>query len=308
MKYSVIILLEEKSEKFVHLIEMIHEIFSSRQDPFEILIIANGLEAFLKRELEKIANLNHYLKAFTLNKKNSTAIALKAAYEESSGDIIVVCGSYLQVSKKSFSELLNALDDKTDIITPWRYNRVDPAFNQFQSRAFNLLVNKIMRSDIKDLSCTLKIFRREVLENIKLYGNMYRYLPIVAIKNGFRNKQVKCEHFQEFGKTGFYGLRSYLGRITDIFTLYFNTRFSKTPLRFFSLLGAGFFGIGLFLNTYVFIQKIFLGLPIGDRPILLLAVLFMVMGAQAATVGLLGEIIAFTHGRQKKGYTIEKSI
>jgi hypothetical protein len=164
------------------------------------------------------------------------------------------------------------------------------------------------KSNIHDLSCTVKIFRREVLEETDLYGNMYRFLPIVADRKGFKNKEIKCEHYEERGQTGFYSLSEYFERLIDIFTLYFNTRFSKKPLRFFSTIGAAFIILGLIITILVFCQRIFFGYPIGDRLILLLAILFMVLGAQAASVGLLGEIITFTHGREIKEYTIEEII
>ena len=137
MKYSVIILLEEKNEEFSKFIQMLNETFSARQDPFEILIMAKGLEGFLKDELERIGHLNGRLKAFTLNKKTPQAVCLKAALKESNGEIIVVCGSYLQITIESLRKVLDALDDEFDIISPWRQHRVDPSFNQFQSRAFN---------------------------------------------------------------------------------------------------------------------------------------------------------------------------
>lgn len=308
MKYSVIVLLEEKSEDFYKFVQMLHETFSSRPDPFEIIIMANGTEDFLKIQLEKLPNINHHLKGFTFNKKTTHAVCLKAALRESKGEIIVSCGSYQQIKKDSFVHLLDSLDEETDIISPWRQDRVDPSFNQFQSRIFNCFVRKITGSNLHDLSCTVKIFRRKVLENIDLYGNMYRFLPIVADKEGFKNKEVKCEHHQERGRSGFYSFSEYLTRIIDIFTLYFNLRFTRKPLRFFSAIGAVFVLIGVMIATVVFTQKIFFGNPVGNRPGLLIAVLFMVLGIQAASAGLLGDIIVFTHGRQKKEYTIEKVI
>ena len=308
IKYSVIVLLEEEHEDFARFIQTLHEIFSSRKQPFEIIIMANGTEGFLRNELKALQGLNDNLKAFALDKKAPQAVCLKAGFKESSGDIIVVCGSYQQITKHSFTQLLDSLDAETDIISPWRQHRVDPSFSQFQSRVFNVLASKVTNSNLHDLSCTVRMFRREVVENTELYGNMYRFLPILAALKGFRNKEVKCEHYQERGKTGFYSLSDYITRIIDIFTLYFNTRFTRKPLRFFSSIGLGFLLIGLFITSYVFIQKFLLGYPIGGRPVVLLALLFMVLGVQAASVGLLGEIIVFTHGRKKKAYTIQKEI
>jgi hypothetical protein len=308
MKYSVIILLEEKNEDFSQFVRMLYENFSARSDTFEIIIMANGNEGFLKDELEKIQDLNHHLKAFAINKKTTQAVCLKAALNESSGDIIVAAGSYQQITNESLLRLLDSFDDQTDIISPWRQNRVDPPINKLQSRIFNLMVRVITGSGLNDLSCTVKIFRREVLEGAELYGNMYRFLPIVAAQKGFKYKEIKCEHHQEHGKTGIYRISEYLERILDIFTLYFNVRFTRKPLRFFSTFGAVFFIIGFAIILYVFYQKIILGYPVGDRPVLILSILFMVLGTQAASVGLLGEIIAFTHGRDRKEYTVEKTI
>lgn len=308
MEYSVIVLLEETSGEFSQFIRTLYKLFSSTQKSFEILIMANGTEGFLKNELEKLPSCNNKIKAFTLNKKTTQAVCLMSAFKESSGKIIVVCGSYQQITIDSFMQLIDSLDDTTDIISPWRQKRVDPPFNRFQSTVFNAIVRKITKSNLHDLSCTVKIFRREVLENTKLYGNMYRFLPIVASQKGFKNKEVKCKHYKERGKTGFYSMLAYLTRIIDIFTLYFNTRFTRKPLRLFMNIGLVFLLTGLLIAAYVFFQKIFMGYSIGGRPVLLLAILFMVLGVQAASVGLLGEIIAFTHGRHKEDYTIEKEI
>ncbi len=306
MKYSVIVFLEENSDGFSEFLETLHDIFSTMQDPFEILVMANGTELFLENELQKIPNCNRKIKAFVLDQKYTQADCLKAALKESCGKIIMVCGSYQQITKESFVRLLSSLDKDTDIISPWRQQRVDPSFNRFQSSLFNLLVRKVIGSGFHDLNCTVKIFRRKVLEETELYGNMYRFIPIIADKNGFRSQEVKCDHYQERGKTGFYGLSEYFTRLIDILTLYFNTKFTKKPLRFFSSIGLAFMSAGLVFTFYVLIQKVFMSIPVGDNSLLLLAILLVTIGVQVAGVGLLGEIITFTRGRIKKDYTIEK--
>jgi hypothetical protein len=200
------------------------------------------------------------------------------------------------------------MDCETDIICPYRQRRVDPSFNQIQSRLFNSLVRKIERTNLHDLSCTVRICRRKVLELTVLYGNMYRFLPIVAAQIGFKTKEVKCEHFQERGSTGLYSLSEYIVRMIDIFTIYFNTRFTKKPLRFFSSVGLVFVLVGLIITTYLFVQRFFLDIPIGNRPALFVSLLMLIFGVLVSSVGLLGEIIVFTHGRHRKEYTIEKEI
>jgi len=308
IKYSIIVLLEEEHQDFASFIRNLHTIFSSRKGSFEIIIMANGIGGFLRSQLTELQALNHRLKAFEFNTKTTQAVCLKTALNESSGNILVVCGPYQQITSESLSQLLDSLDDKTDIISPWRRHRVDPSFSQFQSRLFNFLVRKLVKSDLHDLSCAVKICRRKVLEETKIYSNMYRFLPIVAAGKGFKTIEVKCEHYQERGKTGFYTVSDYITRIIDIFTLYFNTRFTRKPLRFFSSIGLGFLLMGFLATAYVFVQRFFVGHPIGDRPLLFVALCFLVLGVQAASVGLLGEIIVFTHGRQREEYTVEKKI
>lgn len=308
IKYSILVLLEEPHQDFVQFVRNLHDVFSRRHFPFEILIMANGTGSFLRDQLKELQGFNHRLKAFDFNTPTTQAVCLKGALKESNGEIIIVCGSYQQITNDSLLQLLDALDDATDIISPWRQHRVDPWFNRFQSQVFNILVRKITGLDLHDLSCTVKVFRREVLEQTEIYGNMYRFLPIVAARKGFKTKEIKCSHREERGKTGFYRLSDYITRLIDIFTLYFNTRFTRRPLRFFSGIGLGFLSFGLVVLSYIFAKKFLMGHPVGNRPILFLAIFLMAIGVQAASIGLLGEIIVFTHGRHRREYSIQKEI
>jgi hypothetical protein len=310
IKYSIIVLLEleEMHKGSVQFIQNLCDLFYDRQEPFEILVIANGIGEFLKNELMALLNHHDTVKVLEFNKKTTQAVCLKAALKETSGEIMVVCGSYQQITSNSFLKLLDGLNDDIDVVTPWRQHRIDSVLNQFQSKLFNALVRRLTASAYHDMSCTVKVFRREVLESVEIYGNMYRFLPILSDQKGFKTKEIKCEHYQQHGKSTYYGLTHYINIFIDIFTLYFNTWFSRKPLRFFSAIGVILSLIGLFIAFYVFAQKIFLGYSIGDRPMLMLAIFFMVLGVQAASTGLLGEIIAFTYGRHRKEYTVEKII
>jgi hypothetical protein len=308
IKYSLIVLLDEKQEDFSQFIRSLHELFDSLQEPFEILIMVNGTGGFLRNQLEDFQAFNNRIKAFAFDSTMTQATCLKAGLKESNGEIIVVCGSYQQITNDSLIDCLECLDNETHIVIPWRQHRVDGSFNRLLSKIFNGIVRKIARFDINDLGCTVKIFRREVLEETEFYGNMYQFLPILAAQRGFKTTEVKCKHYQQRGKTGFRNLSLLIPRLLDIFTLYFNTRFTRKPLRFFSAIGVLFLAVGTLIVFSVFAQKFFFGHPIGDRPVLLLALLFMVLGLQAASMGLLGEIVAFIHGRHRKEYTVEKEI
>jgi hypothetical protein len=309
IKYSVVFLLEEPHRDFRQFVKNMHAILSTRDDSFEMLILANGTGRFLRNTLEKFKDSKLDLKAYEFYLKTTQAVCLRSGIRESRGEFIVVCGSYQQIANESFKNLLDSLDDKTDIINPWRYHRVDSRFRQLRSYIFNALVRMITKSNLHDLNCTIKVARREVFEGIKLYGNMYRYLPILASQKGFTTKEVRCDHYQERGgKQGLSNLREYLARVVDMLTIYFNIRFVRKPLRFFSTIGMIFLLLGIFLSGFIFFERFTMGALTGNRPILLLAIFLMVMGVQIAGVGLLGEIVVFTHGRNKKDYTIEKVI
>ena len=308
VRYSVIILLEETQEDFHQFLQNIGQEFSRRTEFYEILIIANGTEGFLRKKLDLVHFPDGRVKAFAFNKKIPQAVCLKAALKESCGEILMVCGSYQQVTSESLRDIIDSLDEKTDIVTPWRRQRVDPSFNQVQSKVFNWMVRLATGSAINDLSCTVKLFRRKVLEDVEIYGNMYRFLPILAERRGYRNKEVVCEHFQERGKTGFYRFSEYLSRLVDIFTIFFTTRFTWKPLRFFSAVGSVFILSGIGIMAYVLIQKIFAGIPIGERSEILLGLLLAMIGIQAAGIGLLGEIIIFSYGRSRPKFDIEKVV
>jgi hypothetical protein len=308
MKYSIIILLKEQHQDFSHFVKDLHKVFSDLQEPFEIILVVNGLGGFFRTQAADLNPISSKLRIIEFRTSMTEALCLKTAYDESCGEIIAVLESYQQITNESLIELLNSFDSETDIVTPWRRKRVDPTFNQFQSKLFNSIVKFLVKTDLHDLSCSVKIFRRKVMEETAVYGNMYRFLPILAAQRGFKTKEVKCKHYEERGKTGFYSLNEYVTRLIDILTVYFNVRFIKKPLRFFSTIGMIFLLIGTFLGGVIFIERLTMGALAGNRPLLLLAIFFMVMGVQIASIGLLGEIVVFTHGRNKKDYTIEKII
>jgi len=308
LQYSVIVLIEEVSEGFVAFIDSLNTLFQQKGQTFEIIVVANGLEGFLRDEAQRRPQLFAPLKAIAFPKKISQAVCLKAAFDESRGAVVVVCGSYQQIAHSSLMQCVETIGPDADIVSPLRTGRVDPLLNRIQSQVFNYLTRKMASTCLNDMSCTVKVFRREVLGAVQLYGNMFRFLPILAAGRGFKVREVPCEHVQERGKTGFYSLPEYGSRLIDILTLFFNMRFIRKPFRFFSLIGLFFSFAGFGLMAWVVIQKIFNDIPIGDRLELILGGIMIALGVQAASVGLLGEIVAFTHGRTKSEYTIEKII
>ncbi len=305
---TIAVLLDEEMPDFQQYLKRLYGLFQETGRPFEILIIANGTEKFLRKQLEQLDEDLPNLKAFGFTSQIPQALCIKATLNESCSEIIVACGAYQQITADSIRKLVDALDESVDIVVPWRQHRVDPPLNQIQSKIFNMMVKAITGSKLHDLSCTIRVFRRRVLQNVRFYGNMYRFLPILARIKGYTVIELPCEHLEERGKTGFYSGVDYVTRILDIVTLYFNTRFSRKPLRFFSIIGFSLLFCGLLITIWILMQKFFMNVPIGNRMELLMTIFLMVSGIIVAGLGLLGEIIAFALGRQRKEYTIEQTI
>ena len=308
MKYSVIILLEENAEGIEIFVHRLHEFFIKMHDSFEIILIANGTEVSLQNQFDEIKNQYSSIKIYTLYRKNTQAVCMKAALRESKGEIIVACGSYQQITMKSLGQAIDSIDSQIDLVLPCRKKRIDPVFNQFQSSSFNFLVRKITGYHFNDLSCTVRIVKRKVMENIDFYGNMYRFLPVVAAQKGFKYKEIDADHFKEKGKTGFYNPSDYILRLLDIFSLLFLVRYTKKPFRFFSTIGASFFSVGSCVIGYVLFNKFFSDGYIGNNFVLIIGFLLLAVGVQSAGAGLLGEIITFTHGRKNKEYSVDQII
>ena len=308
MKLSTIFLLEERYKDFAEYVIRLDQLFSVSGKSYEILVVANGTGNFFRSQLPQLQELNGKIRAFEYGARTTQAVCLKAILKETRGELILICGDYQQVTNASMLNIIDAVGEDIDVISPWRKKRVDPSFNQFQSRVFNWLVRRFIRTDLHDFSCTVKVVRRAVLEETELYGNMFRFLPVLAAAKGFRIKEVAVDHLQERGKTGFYSPSDYIARLVDIFTLFFNTSFTRKPLRFFSGIGISFILVGILGMLMLFIQRFFFSITIGNRPSLFLALLLTILGVLVSSAGLLGEIIAFTNGRHKKEYTVEKVI
>ncbi|MCF8023990.1 MAG: hypothetical protein K9K82_00685 [Desulfobacteraceae bacterium] len=307
--YSAIVFLETQYDDFPQFLFKLDRIFSNMEIPYELIVIANGTGNFFRSVQDRFFILGNRMRAFEFGAPVAPAVCLKAVINEARGDILAIFGSYQQLTDDSIEKCIKAMaDPEIEIISPWRQNRVDPAFNQMQSRVFNWLARRFAGTDLHDFSCTVKVCKRQVLQEIDLYGNMFRFFPVLAAARGFAVHELPVNHHEERGRKGFYKPAAYAGRILDIFTLFFNTRFSRKPLRFFSALGMAFVVAGLLLMAFVFGQRIFSGIPIGNRPALFAALLIMILGVLVSSAGLLGEIIAFTNGRHKKEYVIEKVI
>jgi glycosyltransferase involved in cell wall biosynthesis len=234
------------------------------------------------------------------------SVCLSAAFEQARGRYLITSPQYVQVDPFELRPMLAALDDGADLVTPWRKQRVDPLLNRLQSATFNFVIRQVVRMHFHDLNCYFRAIRREVLEDVAVYGDMYRFLPVIAYRQGYRVVEVPVRHLKEWGRAGFFGVGVYVRRFLDVLAVMFLTKFSLRPLRFFGTIGGVFGLVGFAICIWLAFQKFWFAEAVAGQPLLLLGVLLIVLGVQILGFGLVGEIIIFSQARNLKEYRVER--
>ena len=274
---------------------------------WECIFVFDGIAGAALEEVRRLQRvLGARVRTITFKNTFGESVCLSAAVERARGRYLITSPQYVQVDPSELQQMLAALDDGADFVTPWRSPRVDPWLNRVQSAAFNLVLRQIIRMHFHDLNCYFRAIRREVLEDVAVYGDMYRFLPVIAFRQGYRVVEVQVRHLKEWGTTGFFGLGVYVRRFLDVLAVMFLTKFTLRPLRFFGTIGGAFSLIGFAICATLAIEKLWFGRGVSGRPLLLLGVLMCVLGVQILGFGLVGEIIIFSQARNLKEYRIER--
>lgn len=232
------------------------------------------------------------------------SIALSAGVAKAEGDLVVNVPPYLQIEPDDVVLVVKALEAGADCVATWRYSRIDPWLNQLQSRLFNWLLRLIMNMPFHDLNSGTRGFRRHVLEEVAVYGELYRFLPVMARRQGFRVAEVKVRHREEKGRAGFYGVGVYLRRMLDILAITFLTRFTQRPLRFFGYLGFAAIVAGAPVALYHLYERLVNDEPLANKPAFVIAAIVAAFGVQLIGFGLIGEIIIFTQAPNLRDYKV----
>ena len=239
-----------------------------------------------------------------LNGSFGESASLTLGFERARGEKILTLAAYFQVDPRGIGPALAALDEGVDLVVGRRFPRIDSFFNRIQSRLFHWFVRRLTSTDFHDISCGFRAMRRRVPRELHLYGGLHRFVPVLAMSRGFSVREMPIEQRSEDRRTRVHGAGAYLGRLLDLLTIFFLVKFTRTPLRFFGLLGTALFGAGFVLDLAVAVEKVVFDVGISERPLLLLGVLLMVLGVQTLSLGLVGEIIIFTHARNIREYQV----
>ncbi len=307
LEYSLVMLVENSESDFIPYLLGLHDYLTALGADHELILLLNGSGQFAQQCLRRWPAEAAPLQVVELTSKVPAGICLQTVLADCRGKILIICGPYRQIADEGLKALLDKVaQGEADLALPWRRHRVDATINQWQSLAFNWLVRHMAGVTFHDLSSTLRVVRREVLEETPLYGDLYRYLPLLAKRRGFRVQELPADHAEERGRVGYYGLQEYVGRLVDLLAMHFILDFVRKPLRYFGLRGILLLLFGLSCITISLVMRLAGAGALGDSPLLLIGLVLIVTGSGIWGIGLLGEILTFALGRKRKDYIVEK--
>lgn len=275
---------------------------------FEIVIVLDGQKDQVLEELNRLPTRKDRLQVVELAREFGESAALAAGFDCASGEAIVTWPAYRQVESGEIVKLVREFEtEDNDMLIAVR-RRSGASFDNLRRRTFHALFRAISGMTFRDLGCGVRIFGREVVEEISLYGDQHRFFPALARRRGFRVREIELAQSQKDIFRGRYRLREYLHRLLDIFTVFFLVRFIKKPLRFFGTIGFLVASFGVLFTTVLVVQRLSFGIGLAGRPALILASLLIVLGVQVFALGLIGELIIFTHASDMKEYAIRRII
>jgi glycosyltransferase involved in cell wall biosynthesis len=274
---------------------------------YELIFVLDGPREKFAAGLRTLLDGGQRFTVISLSRSFGEATALMAGFEHASGQAIVTLPAYHQIDARDIAHLVGGLES-ADVVIGRRWPRVGGPFERLRRAAFHGLLGWVTRLKFNDLGCGARALDRRVLEEIQLYGDQHRFLAVLADRQGFRVHEVNVRQSKEDRFEGVYQPREYTRGLLDIFTVFFLVRFTKKPLRFFGMVGVTTFAVGALAVTWLVIERLFFDQALAERPALLLASLLVVLGLQLFALGLLGELMIFTHARGLKDYQIERVI
>jgi glycosyltransferase involved in cell wall biosynthesis len=275
--------------------------------PYELIVVLDGPRPEMASEVQRLLSFGERISVISLTRKFGEATALVAGFQRARGRIILTLPAYHQIRGSEIGKLVRALG-VTDLAIARRWPRAGSRFETYRRHLFHRFLASITGQRFHDLGCGARAMKRRVLEEINLYGDQHRFLPVLASRVGFRVMEIELRQSPLDRLEGGYPPREYIRRVLDICTVFFLVRFTKKPLRFFGMVGVTMSLVGAVLLGWLAIDRLALHHPLADRPALLLSSLLLVLGMQLFALGLLGELIIFTHARDIKDYQIEEVI
>lgn len=299
---TVLVTVTERPSSLVELYEEVRELIERAGYRMEFIILADPNTAALTSPLEPLEEREDFRILVTGRRVGETGL-LRIGRDAARGRIIVTLPAYRQVELKGIAELVQHVDSGAHMAAAYRSPRQDAFFNRVQSRIFHRTVKVLTGRKLQDLGCGVRAMRREVMNDLPLYGDFARFLPVLAMDRGYKMVEVPFPQHSRDRGARVYSPGIYLRRLLDLLGLYFLMRFTDKPLRFFGLVGSILGAIGSVIMAVMLVQRLN-DQGISERPLLLLAVLFVVLGVQSVALGLIGEIIVHLGATGRRVYRV----
>lgn len=299
---SVVIPLYNEEENVNELYQELHSVLHHKEFSYEILFVNDGSSDKTAEIVKGICEQDSNVTAVTFRKNFGQTAAMSAGFDYSRGQIIITMDGDLQNDPADIPKILGYINKGYDVVAGWRYKRKDPFLNRrLPSMIANKVISTITGVHLHDYGCSLKAFKKEVADNINLYGEMHRFIPAIASGMGISIAEVKVNHRPRLHGSSKYGISRTFRVILDLITVKFLLSYSNRPIHIFGLIGMVFFSLGTIIALLLILQRQIYGEPLADRPLFLLAILFLFMGIQFITFGLMAELqIRTYHESQKK--------
>lgn len=308
---SIVIPLFNEAESLGKLFQQISLVFSSIQCKYEIVFVNDGSSDESWEILESIVEKNpsSVVKAINLKRNFGKAVALSVGFAEAHGDIIITMDADLQDDPNEIPRFIEKIHEGYDVVSGWKTNRKDSFIKNQTSKIYNYFTSLLSGVQLHDHNCGFKAYRSEVIKDLDLYGQLHRYIPVLVSASGYaRIGEIGVHHRKRtFGSTK-YGPNRFLHGFLDLLTVFFITKYKSSPLHFFGVVSVYFSGLGFMIGLYLTYLRIIEDAKIGDRPLLFLAVLLIVVGIQIGVTGLISEQITYTTKKVPHDSMIKKII
>ena len=307
VEISIVVPLFNEEESLAELHAKISEVMAGLGKSYEICFVDDGSTDKSFEVLENLHRNDPHVSVFQFEKNFGKSIALAYGFHMVKGEYVITMDADLQDDPAEIPKLIEKIDEGFDLVSGWKKKRNDPLNKTLPSRFFNAVTRWTTGIRIHDFNCGLKIYRKKVVKKLRLYGELHRYIPVLAHFVGYKVGEIVVKHHpRKFGKTKF-GLSRFLNGFFDLFTVLFLSKYVSRPLHLFGLLGLFFFLIGVSIHLYLTVLW-FMGTGIGGRPLFFLGILLTILGIQFGSIGLLGEMIANYQRKQEELFFIKREL
>jgi glycosyltransferase involved in cell wall biosynthesis len=310
MDVSIVVPLIDEEESLPELTGWIERVVKENHLSYEIILVDDGSIDSSWKVIECLQNKNHHIKGIKFQRNYGKSAALNEGFRAAKGDVVITMDADLQDSPDEIPGLRDMIiNDGYDLVSGWKKVRHDPISKTVPSKFFNWITSKVSKIPLHDFNCGLKAYRNKVVKSIEVYGEMHRYIPVIAKWSGFKKigEKVVEHRARKYGRTKF-GLERFVNGFLDLASITFVGKYGKRPMHFFGTWGTLFFFVGLGFSLYLIISKLVnFQYGITSRPMFYLALTAMIIGTQLFVTGFLAELIT-RNAPNRNSYLVEKRI